>query len=103
MDCKDIINYISQYQIAYDKILSLIKKNSAWISKKVIKLTFQGNFIKYFAKDYLILVIIIKTQWKKETTSLSNIVLKVIRYAKIYKRNKKNTANNISIVFAIET
>ena len=27
LDCKDVINYTSRYQIAFDKILSLINKN----------------------------------------------------------------------------
>ncbi len=39
-DCRNIIDYTSHYQIAYDKILSLIGENSIWISKKTVELTF---------------------------------------------------------------
>lgn len=41
LDNKDVINYTSYYQIALDKILSLINKNKDfWISKKIIKIIF---------------------------------------------------------------
>lgn len=37
-DCKDIIDYTNRYQIAFEKILSLINKDS-WMSKKSIEIT----------------------------------------------------------------
>lgn len=37
LDCKDIIDYTSRYQIIFDKIFSLINKNLE-ISKKTIKI-----------------------------------------------------------------
>ena len=75
-DCRDIIDYISRYQIAYDKILRLIRDNSAWISKKTIKLTLQGNLLRHLGKEYSALVTTIETEWKKETTSLADTVLR---------------------------
>ena len=39
LDCKDAVNYTSRYQIAFDKIVSLINKNKdSWISKKTIEI-----------------------------------------------------------------
>ena len=37
-ECKDIINYTSRYQIAFDKLISLISEDF-WISKKSIEIT----------------------------------------------------------------
>lgn len=58
LDCKNIVNYTSHYQIAFDKIFSLINENKdSWISKKIIKIIFQKNFLKHFAKNYSVLVL----------------------------------------------
>lgn len=61
-DCRNIIDYTSRYQIAYDKILSLIGKNLSWISKKTIQLTLQRNLLRHLGKDYSALVTTIKTE-----------------------------------------
>lgn len=37
-DCKDIVKYTSWYQIAFDKIFSLLN-NDLWMSKKSVKMT----------------------------------------------------------------
>lgn len=40
LDCEDVVDYTSRYQIAFDKILSLINENEdSWISKKTIEMT----------------------------------------------------------------
>lgn len=39
-DCKDVVDYTRHYQIAFDKILSLINNNKdSWISMKIIEIT----------------------------------------------------------------
>lgn len=43
-DCKDVMNYINCYQMAFDKIQSLITKGS-WMSKKTIKMALQRNLL----------------------------------------------------------
>lgn len=35
-NCKNIINYTSQYQIVFDKILNLINKNSQIFKKNIM-------------------------------------------------------------------
>lgn len=98
LNCKNIINYTNRYQIVFDKIFSLInEKKDFWISKKFIEITFQKNFLKHFGRNYFVLVLAIKTMWKEKITNLANTILKIIRYAKIKKENKKNIANNINI------
>ena len=59
-DCKDIIDYTSRYQIAFDNILNLIGKDS-WMSKKTIEMTLQGSLLRHLGKDYSALVSAIET------------------------------------------
>ncbi len=96
-DYRNIIDYTSRYQIAYNKILSLIGENLTWILKKTVELILQGNLLKHLGKDYLALVTTIKTEWKEETTNLSDTVLKVVKHAEINKKNVRNTASSASV------
>ena len=103
-DDKNIINYTCYYQIVYKKILGLIGESLTSISIKTIKLILQKKNFSYLSKDYLVLVTIIKTKWKEKITSFFDTILKVIRYAKINKKNEKDMASNASInTFAVET
>ena len=97
LDCKDVVDYTSRYQIAFDKILSLINENEdSWISKKTIEMTLQGNLLRHLGKDYSALVSAIETTWKEETTDLADTILRIIRHAEINKGNEKDTANNVN-------
>lgn len=42
-------------------------------------------------------MITIKSKYKKETTNLFNIFLKVVRYTEIRKKNEKDMVNSISV------
>lgn len=61
-DYRNIIDYISCYQITYNKIFNYIRENLTKILKKTVKLILEKNLLKYFDKDYLALMIIIKTK-----------------------------------------
>lgn len=100
-DYKNIIDYISRYQIAYNKILSLIGDNSAWILKKTIELTLQGNFFKHLSKKYLALVITIETEWREEITSLSDTVFRVIIYMEINIGNERDMVSSTLITLVM--
>ncbi len=43
-DCKDVVDYTSRYQIAFDKLLSLITEES-WMPRKSIEMTLQGSLL----------------------------------------------------------
>lgn len=43
----------------------------------------------------------IKTMWKKEIIDLVDIILRIIRHAKINKRNEKNTADNVNALAGV--
>lgn len=96
-ECKDVVDYTSRYQIAFDKILSIINDNEdSWISRKTIEITLQGNLLRHLGKDYSALVSAIETSWTEETTDLGDTILRVIRHAEINKGNEKDTANNVN-------
>lgn len=58
---KNIIDYISQYQIVFNKIHSLINNNkNSWFSRKTIKISLQENIFKRLEIDYSALVLAIK-------------------------------------------
>lgn len=92
-----MVDYTSCYQIAFDKILSLINDNEdSWISRKTIEITLQGNLLRHLGKDYSALVSAIETSWTEETTDLGDTILRVIRHTEINKGNGKDTANNVN-------
>ena len=92
LDCNDVINYTNHYQIAFDKLLTLLNTKS-WMSKKTIKMTLQGSLLRHLGRDYTALVSAIETNWKDETTNLANIILQVIRHTEINKGNDKDNAD----------
>ncbi len=59
-DCNDVIDYTNCYQIAFDKLLSLLNTES-WMSKKTIEITLQKSLLCHLERDYAALVLIIKT------------------------------------------
>lgn len=63
------------------------------MSKKAIKITLQRSLLQHLGKDYAALVLTIKTMWKNKTTDLADIIFRVIRYAKINKRNNKDSTD----------
>ena len=91
-DCNDVIDYTSRYQIAFDKLLSLLNTES-WMSKKTIEMTLQGSLLRHLGRDYAALVSAIETNWKDETTDLADTILRVIRHAEINKGNNKDNAD----------
>lgn len=102
LDCKDVVDYTSCYKIAFNKLLSLINEEF-WMSKKGIEMTLQGSLLQHFGKGYSALVSAIKTTWTKETTDLSDTILRIIRHAKINQKNEEDMAENASKILATRT
>lgn len=103
LNCKNVVDYTSCYQIAFNRLLSLIIKKS-WISKKSIEIALQRSFLWHLGKSYMALVLAIKTTWTDETIDLSNTILRIICHAKINKRNEKDSMENLSkVVLATRT
>ena len=92
LNCTNVIDYTSRYQIAFDKFLSLLN-NESRMSKKTIEMTLHGSLLRHFGRDYAALVSAIETNWKDKTTDLANTILQVIRHAEIKKGNDKDHAD----------
>lgn len=96
-ECKDVIDYTSRYQIAFDKLISLISEDS-WMSKKSIEMTLQGSLLRHLGKDYSALVSAIETSWTEENTDLAETILRIIRHAEINKGNMEDSAENTKVL-----
>lgn len=59
-------------------------------------MTLQGKLFRHLDKDSSLPVSTIKTVWIEDMRDLVDTILKVIRHAKINKRNNKNTAKNVN-------
>lgn len=101
-DCKDVVDYTSRYQVTFDKLLSLINKES-WMSRKSVEMTLQGSLLRNLGKGYSALVSAIETSWTDKTTNLSDTILRIIRHAEINKGNEEDTAENPHKVLATRT
>lgn len=96
-ECKDVIDYTSRYQIAFDKLISLRSEDS-WMSKKSIEMTLQGSLLRHLGKDYSALVSAIETSWTEENTDLAETILRIIRHAEINKGNMEDSAENTKVL-----
>ena len=92
LDCKDVMDYTGRYQVAFDKIQSLIGPNS-WMSKKTVEMALQGSLLRHLGKDYLALVSAIETVWEDGNTNLSDIIFRVTRHAEINRGNAEDNAD----------
>ena len=99
-ECKDVFEYLSRYQIAIDKITSLIIENG-WMSRKTVEITLQGNLLWHLGKDYSALVSAIDTEWKEETTNFFDTILRVIRHAEINNKNAQDVAGNTKVLATV--
>ena len=60
VDCINIIDYTSCYQITFDKLFSLLN-TKLWMTKKIIKIVLQGSLFYDLKKNYITLVSAIET------------------------------------------
>ena len=59
--CKDIINYTSRYQVAFDTIISLTTEDG-WMLRRTVEMTLRGSLLRHLGKYYAALVSAIKTE-----------------------------------------
>ena len=68
------------------------------MSRKTVEITLQGSLLRHLGKDYSALISAIETEWKEETTNLSDTILRVIRHAEINKGNAQDLAESTKIL-----
>lgn len=85
-DCKDVLDYTSCYQIAFNKLVSLIS-TEGWMSWKTVEMTLQRSLLRHLEQNYSAFVSAIETGGTENTTNLSDAILRVIHHAEIPKGN----------------
>lgn len=70
---QNIVSYTSSYQETYDKVASLVKEDSR-IHMDTVELLLQANMVRNLGPEYSGLVSSIQSEWKEETTNLSDNV-----------------------------
>ena len=85
-DCKDIHEYTSAYQAAYDHICSLTTANSD-LTTKGAGMILQAALLLNMGKEYAGIVSTIESEWKNGTTDLERTILRLVKYEAIRKGN----------------
>lgn len=87
-DFKNVHEYTSHYQAAFDKVVSLLTETSSY-TRQSIEMYFQATMLMNIGADYSALVSAIQKDWKDETTNLAEAVLQIIRHFEFMEGNKK--------------
>lgn len=99
-DFKDVVEYTSSYQAAFNKITSFLKDNLN-LTIKSSKMLLQGAILINISKEYTSLISIIETKWTNAITNLSNTVLQIIRHSKIMKGHAKEKVLLMSGIYRV--
>ena len=87
-DFKNVHEYTSHYQAAFDKVVSLLTKTSSY-TRQSTEMYFQATMLMNIGADYSALVSAIQKDWKDETTNLAEAVLQIIRHFEFMEGNEK--------------
>lgn len=82
---KDVQEYTSSYQAAFDKVAGLLVETSPY-TRSSIEAYFQATMLMNIGSEYSNLVSSIQKEWKDtETTNLPETILQIIRYFEFMK------------------
>ncbi len=88
-DFKDVHEYTSSYQAAFDKVVGLLTDSSHY-TRQSTEVYFQATMLMNIGTKYSALVSAIQKDWKDETTNLMEIVLQIIRHFEFMEENEKS-------------
>ncbi len=86
-DCKNIDEYISVYQAAYNQICGLMTEDSN-LSIKEAGMLLQAVMLLNMGNEYAGIVSTIESEWKNRTTNLESTILRLVKYEAIRKGNE---------------
>lgn len=78
-DFKDVHEYTSSNQAAFDKVVGLLTETSHY-TRQSTEMYFQATMLMNIGSEYSALVSAIQKDWKDETTNLAETVLQTIRH-----------------------
>lgn len=90
LDCKDIHNYTSVYQAAYDHICGQTTSESDLTTKGASIFLNMGN-------EYAGIVSTVESEWKNGTTDLERTILRLVKYEAIRKGNDAAVEESIKV------
>lgn len=86
-DCKDIDEYSSVYQVAYNQICDLTIEDSD-LSTKRTGMLLQVAMLFNMGNEYAGIVSTIESKWKNEITDLESTIFHFVKYEAIWKGNE---------------
>ncbi len=85
-DCKDIHEYCSKYQEAFDTMCGFIPTDTE-IHAKAAEVLLQAGIFTGMENKYSSIVSMMETEWKIDTTNIVESAKKLVRFAEIRKEN----------------
>lgn len=86
---KDVHEYTSSYQAAFDKVVGLLTETSHY-TRKSTEMYFQATMLMNIGSECSALVSAIQKDWKDETTNLAETVLQIIRHFEFMEGTEKD-------------
>lgn len=93
-DFKDVREYISSYQSAFDKVVGPLSETS-YYTRHSTEMYFQATMLMNIGSGYSALVSVIKKDWKDETTNLTETVLQIIRHFQFMEGNRNKNDKTV--------
>lgn len=87
-DFKDVHQYTSNYQAAFDKVVGLLSDTSSY-TRQSTEMYFQATMLMNIGTEYSALVSATQKDWKDKTTNLAEIILQIIRHHEFMEGNEK--------------
>ncbi len=88
-DFKNVHEYISHYQVSFDKVVNLLTGGNSSYTRKSTEMYFQATMFMNIGVEYLALVSSIQKDWKDENTNLAEAILQIIRHFEFMEGNEK--------------
>ncbi len=85
-DCKDIHEYCSKYQEAFDTVCGLVSTDTE-ISAKAAEVLLKAGLLTGMENEYSSIVSVMETEWKMGTTNIAESAKKLVCFAEIKKEN----------------
>lgn len=101
-DCKDIHEYTSAYQEAYDNVCSLTTDDSD-LTTKGASMLLQAALLMNTGSEYTGIVSTIESGWKNGETNLENTILRLVKFEAIRKRNAKASEEPVKAIVLLSS
>ena len=95
LNYSNIHKYISFYQVTDNHICNFTIKNLKLLTK-VTSIFLQIAIVLNMSTKYARIISTIKSEWKNKMTDLKGIILQIVKYKAIWKKNKAITIEKLT-------